>query len=195
MRVAFIVLVLLQASVVRSQDRIKIISDAFGGAPRLQQDWGYAALIEVAGGRILFDTGNDAQKFERNVRALRIDLAHLDFVVISHRHGDHTAGLRYLRRRNRRVRIYAPQDEHFGGPTPAAFFRLELSLPANMRYFDGNPPAVVPHASAWDDIPFVQVSATTEVLPGVRLIPAVSETPGLEIYVSSHLRSIHPLVR
>lgn len=180
MRVAFVVAFLLvHACTATAADRITIITDAFGKVPRLQHDWGYAALIEVAGKRILFDTGNDARKFERNVRALGIDLGRLDFVVVSHRHGDHTAGLRYLRRRNPAVAIYVPADEHFGGPTPAAFFRPETSLPAHMRYFGGDPPAVVPHGSAWDGISFEHVNAATEVLPGFRLIPAVSETPGM----------------
>ena len=173
-----VALVLVQGHVALAQNRITVITDAFGRTPRLEHDWGYAALVEVAGRRILFDTGNDARKFERNVRALRIDLRRLDFVVISHRHGDHTAGLRYLRRVNPRVRIYVPQDEHFGGPTPQSFFRPEPSLPSDMRYFGGEPPPVVPHGSAWGDLGFVQIDRTTEVLPGIRLVPAVSDVAG-----------------
>ena len=179
MRAFVLGLLLVQACTAAAADRITIITDAFGKAPRLEQDWGYAALIEIGGKRILFDAGNDARKFERNVRALKIDLRRLDFVVVSHRHGDHTAGLRYLRRRNPAVGIYVPDDEHFGGPTPAAFFRPEPSLPAHMRYFNGDPPAVVPHGSAWDGISFIRVNAPTELFPGFRLIPAVSESPGM----------------
>ena len=179
MRASFVIaLLLFQAATAVAQNRITVITDAFGRIPRLEHDWGYAALVEVAGRRILFDTGNDARKFERNVRALRIDLRRLDLVVISHRHGDHTAGLRYLRRINPHVRIYVPQDEHFGGPTPQAFFRPEPSLSPEMRYFGGQPPSVVPHGSAWGDIPFVQIDRPTEVLPGVRVVPAVSDIAG-----------------
>ena len=179
MRASFVMaLLLFHTAVALAQNRITVITDAFGRIPRLEHDWGYAALVEVAGRRILFDTGNDARKFERNVRALGIDLRRLDFVVISHRHGDHTAGLRYLRRVNPHVRIYVPQDEHFGGPTPQAFFRPEPSLPPEMRYFGGEPPPVVPHGSAWGDIPFIQIERPTEVLPGVRVVPAVSDIAG-----------------
>jgi 7,8-dihydropterin-6-yl-methyl-4-(beta-D-ribofuranosyl)aminobenzene 5'-phosphate synthase len=172
-------LLLLTANASHAADRITILTDAFGGAGKLQQDWGYSALVEVGGKRILFDTGNDAEKFASNVRALRVDLRRLDFVVISHRHGDHTAGLKVLRRQNPRVPIYAPHDEHFGGPTPAAFFRPDPSLPKQMRYFDGTPPKVVPHGSAWGDIEFTQVQSTMQLAPGVRLIAAVSEAPGM----------------
>jgi 7,8-dihydropterin-6-yl-methyl-4-(beta-D-ribofuranosyl)aminobenzene 5'-phosphate synthase len=80
--------------------RITILYDAFGGAPGLTQDWGFAALVEYQGHRILFDTGDNAAIFEHNVRALHVDLRHLDFAVISHRHGDHIAGLSYLLRVN-----------------------------------------------------------------------------------------------
>lgn len=163
----------------RGADGITILTDAFGRDGAIARDWGYSALVEIGGRRILFDAGNDAALFERNVRALKIDLSRLDAVVISHRHGDHTAGLRLVRAMNPGVRIYAAADEHFGGPTPAVFFRPETTLPPEMRYFGGNPPAPVPHGSAWGDLPFVQVSTMTEILPGVRLVPAVSEAPGM----------------
>jgi metal-dependent hydrolase (beta-lactamase superfamily II) len=57
---------------------------------------GFAALIEYDGRRILFDTGNNARIFEHNVKALGVDLRKIDFVVISHRHADHTSGITYL---------------------------------------------------------------------------------------------------
>lgn len=179
MKTIGVALLFFQVFTAHAGDRLTVLTDAFGRDARLDQDWGYAALIEIGGKRILFDTGNDAAMFERNVRRLGIDLRRLDFVVISHRHGDHTAGLHYLRRVNPKVRIYAPRDEHFGGPTPAAFFRPDPSLPRHMRYFRGEPPQVVPHGTAWGNLSFIQVEATTEVTPGVRLVPAVSEAPGM----------------
>jgi 7,8-dihydropterin-6-yl-methyl-4-(beta-D-ribofuranosyl)aminobenzene 5'-phosphate synthase len=179
MRIGLLLALLLQALTAAAADRITVITDAFGRNPRMKQDWGYAALVEIGGRRILFDTGNNARMFEQNVRSLGIDLRRLDFVVISHRHGDHTAGLRFLRKMNPKVTIYVPPDEHFGGPTPAAFLKPEPSLPAEQRYFNGAPPANVPHGSAWGDIVFTTVPATRELAPGVRLIRAVSEKPGM----------------
>jgi 7,8-dihydropterin-6-yl-methyl-4-(beta-D-ribofuranosyl)aminobenzene 5'-phosphate synthase len=79
-----------------SPNRVTILYDAFGGRAGLTRDWGFAALVEYNGKRILFDTGNNADVFANNVRTLGIDLRTIDFVVISHRHGDHTAGLNYL---------------------------------------------------------------------------------------------------
>ena len=158
-------------------NRITILVDAFGTPSSLKQDWGYAALVEYNGKRILFDTGNNTEGFAHNARVLGIDLTLLDAVVISHRHGDHTDGLRHLLEVNPRVRIYAPNDEYFGGPTPAVFFRRPVpSLPAEQRYFGGKVPAEVPHGSPWRQANLVRLDSTTEIAPGIRLVQNVSQT-------------------
>jgi 7,8-dihydropterin-6-yl-methyl-4-(beta-D-ribofuranosyl)aminobenzene 5'-phosphate synthase len=83
------------------------VYDAFGKDSAMQKDWGYAALVEYGGKRILFDTGNNPDVLEQNSKAKHIDLSKLDFVVMSHRHGDHMGGLSYLLRVNPKVKIYA----------------------------------------------------------------------------------------
>lgn len=51
-----------------------------------------ALLVEHGGARVLFDAGySDA--FARNAEAMGEDLAHLDWVALSHGHLDHTWGL------------------------------------------------------------------------------------------------------
>src|SRR5215831_9072724 len=104
----------------QAQNRVTILYDAFGKPSSLQKDWGFAALIEYGGKRILFDTGNNADTFAHNVKALHINLKRLDFVVISHRHGDHTSGLNYLLRVNPGVKIYVPRETYgvFGSSLP-----------------------------------------------------------------------------
>ncbi len=160
--------------------RVTILYDAFGGAPGLTADWGFAALIEYGGRLILFDAGDDAGIFARNVRALHVDLRRLDFAVISHRHGDHIAGLNYLLRVNPRVRIYAPRENFgvFGSSLPSSFYRADTALPSAMRYFKGAPPAELRFGAAWPDAHFILVDTLTEVAPGIHLIATVSRTPG-----------------
>jgi 7,8-dihydropterin-6-yl-methyl-4-(beta-D-ribofuranosyl)aminobenzene 5'-phosphate synthase len=60
-------------------------------------EWGFAALVEADGRRILFDTGRYPDTVLRNARDLGIDLSDVRDVVLSHNHGDHTGGLIPLR--------------------------------------------------------------------------------------------------
>src|SRR6516225_7662394 len=93
---AVIILLLTGIAAAETPNRVTILYDSFGKNPSLTTDWGFAALVEYGGKRILFDTGNNAKIFEHNVKALGVDLQNLDFVVMSHRHGDHMGGLAYL---------------------------------------------------------------------------------------------------
>src|SRR5881296_3535342 len=49
-----------QATPTPLPNRVTILYDAFGGRAGLTRDWGFAALVEYNGKRILFDTGNNA---------------------------------------------------------------------------------------------------------------------------------------
>ena len=64
------------------ENRITILYDAFGKDASMRKDWGFSALVEIAGKRILFDTGDDRDIFAANVKAKNVDLTKLDFVVI-----------------------------------------------------------------------------------------------------------------
>ena len=106
-----------------SAQRVTILYDAFGNRAGLTRDWGFAALVEYGGRRILFDTGDNADIFAANIRSLGIDLSQLDFAVISHRHGDHIAGIQYLLSVNPGITIYAPSERFgvFGSSLPGTF--------------------------------------------------------------------------
>src|SRR5438270_7625757 len=163
-----------------SQSQITILYDAFGTDAAMKKDWGFSALVEVAGKRILFDTGNDQDIFAANVKAKNIDLTNLDFVVLSHRHSDHMAGLSYVLSVNPNVKIYAPKEGFgiYGSSLPSSFYRKQESLPPDMRYYDGKPPEVVKFGTAWQNANFEPIDKTTEVAPGITLIALVSDAPG-----------------
>ena len=164
----------------QSGNRVTIIYDAFGKAPAMTKAWGFSALVEYGGKRILFDTGGNAEIFEHNVKALGVDLTKLDFVVLSHRHGDHISGLNYLLRINPAVKIYTPAEPWgpFGWRVPNTLYRKDESLPANMRYFDGSPPDTLSAGTPWPQANFVRVDATTEIAPGIFLVPTISQVTG-----------------
>jgi 7,8-dihydropterin-6-yl-methyl-4-(beta-D-ribofuranosyl)aminobenzene 5'-phosphate synthase len=162
------------------KSQITILYDAFGTDAEMKKDWGFSALVEVAGKRILFDTGNDRDIFAANVKAKGVDLTNLDFVVLSHRHSDHMAGLSYVLSVNPKVKIYAPREGFgiYGSSLPSSFYRKDESLPAHMRYYDGKPPEVMKFGTAWQDANFELIDKTTEIAPGITLIALVSEAPG-----------------
>src|SRR6266581_4979707 len=163
-----------------SKSQITILYDAFGTDPSMTKDWGFSALVEVAGKRILFDTGNDADIFAANVKAKGIDLTSIDFVVLSHRHSDHMAGLNHVLSVNPTVKIYAPREGFgiFGSSLPSSFYRKDESLPPEMRYYGGAPPQVMKFGAAWHGANFELIDKTTEIAPGITLIALVSDAPG-----------------
>ncbi len=152
--------------------KITVLYDAFGKTTDMKKDWGFSAFIEYGGKRVLFDTGNNAAIFAHNVNVKGIDLTKLDFVIVSHRHGDHTSGLNHLVQVNPNVTIYAPKENFgvFGAALPGAFYRRNESLSPEMRYFDGNAPEALEFGSAWPEGKFTLVSETREIAPGFHLI-------------------------
>jgi 7,8-dihydropterin-6-yl-methyl-4-(beta-D-ribofuranosyl)aminobenzene 5'-phosphate synthase len=179
---ALLVIVLLLAGRAAAQtpNRVTILYDSFGKPSSLTMDWGFAALVEYGGKRILFDTGNNARIFEHNVNALGINLKKIDFVVISHRHADHTSGLSYLLKINPKVKIYVPDETWglFARGINSDSYRKDPSLPADMRYFGGLPPKIVEGGTPWPGANFIPVNQRTEVAPGMFILAGVSTSPG-----------------
>jgi len=91
-----------------TENRITILHDAFGQPSVLSKEWGFAALIECNGQRLLFNTGNSARTFAENTAAMGVDRRQLDCAVISHQHSDHTSGLKYLLQVHPDIAIYTP---------------------------------------------------------------------------------------
>jgi 7,8-dihydropterin-6-yl-methyl-4-(beta-D-ribofuranosyl)aminobenzene 5'-phosphate synthase len=163
-----------------NSNSITNLYDAFGApSSTLVKDWGYAALVEYAGRRVLFDTGNHAEIFERNIKALQVDLTRLDAVVISHRHGDHTSGLTYLLKVNPGVTIYVPQEgAYFKGPLPRDFLERQPGLPRSLQYFEGAEPREWSSGSPWENANFKIVSGMVEIFPGFHVLSVQSDKPG-----------------
>jgi 7,8-dihydropterin-6-yl-methyl-4-(beta-D-ribofuranosyl)aminobenzene 5'-phosphate synthase len=177
-------LVLVSGAVAQdSPARVTIIYDAFGKSSALKRGWGYSALVEYGGRRILFDTGGDLHDFTYNANALGVDLSRLDFVVLTHRHGDHTSGLHQVLKVNPDVRIYTPAEAaYFDTPTPPAVANLIKrrvdSAPEDMHYYDGKFPDRLASGSPWPTAKFTQIRTSTEVVPGFWLFSVQSDTPG-----------------
>jgi 7,8-dihydropterin-6-yl-methyl-4-(beta-D-ribofuranosyl)aminobenzene 5'-phosphate synthase len=175
---------IFQLATAKDQDlsggKVTIIYDAFGKPSDLERGWGYSALVEYGGKRILFDTGGQYEAFKDNINKLKIDLTKLDFVVLSHRHGDHTSGLAYVLEKNPNVVIYAPTETgSFGTPfsAPQALQRKVELLPDDLQYFDGKL-GKAEVDSPWKNANIKRITDTTEVAPNISLIRTVSDVKG-----------------
>jgi 7,8-dihydropterin-6-yl-methyl-4-(beta-D-ribofuranosyl)aminobenzene 5'-phosphate synthase len=160
--------------------RVTILYDAFGKDSDVRKDWGFSALVEIGGKRILFDTGNNAEIFVANAKAKGVDFSTLDFVVQSHRHADHLAGLSEVLKVNPKVKIYGPKEGFgvYGSSLPSSFYRKNEQLPPEQRYYDGKPPETLQFGTAWRDANIEVIDKTTEIAPGIWLIALVSDLPG-----------------
>ena len=79
--------------------KVTVLSTMLAGNPTTGiGEWGFSALVEADGHRLLVDTGARADTVLRNAAELGIDLSTVTDVVITHNHSDHTGGLIVLRR-------------------------------------------------------------------------------------------------
>jgi 7,8-dihydropterin-6-yl-methyl-4-(beta-D-ribofuranosyl)aminobenzene 5'-phosphate synthase len=75
-----------------------LVTNVAGNPHEGDGEWGYSALVEADGHKILYDTGASPDLALRNAKALHIDLSDVEDVVLSHNHWDHVGGLLTLRR-------------------------------------------------------------------------------------------------
>jgi len=88
--------------------KLTIIYDNTSLQDDLRADWGFAALIEAHGKRLLFDTGGNGEILLYNIKNLHIDPKSISDVFISHYHFDHIGGLSHFLNENNDVILHAP---------------------------------------------------------------------------------------
>jgi len=167
------------------QNTILNMYDAFGYQKKgTVLDWGFSALIHYNGKTILFDTGNNADKFEHNVKALGVDLNQVDIAVLSHRHFDHISGFDYMLKVKPTVKAYLPADSALGAPIRFAFSHDTkeslAGVPPEQLYFNGTinskddfKPGDRFHGANQEFVP-----TSREIAPGIYLIATRSAMQG-----------------
>jgi 7,8-dihydropterin-6-yl-methyl-4-(beta-D-ribofuranosyl)aminobenzene 5'-phosphate synthase len=161
--------------------------DAFGAERSgLTQDFGFSCIVRYRGKTILFDAGTDSETFQRNLKMLKVDAKKIDIAVLSHGHYDHMGGFDYLLSVNPKVKIYLPNDFFsLGAPVKFPFRETEPDaakmLPRDEQYFRGERVVegmlTVP-TGRFSEANVEYLTEAKEILPGVTLIPTVSELMG-----------------
>ena len=105
--------------------KVTVLSTMLGGDPNGGiGEWGFAALVEVDGRRLLVDTGARPETVLKNAAELKVDLSDVTDVVLTHNHLDHTGGLVTLRQELSKKNPRALSRAHVGAgifsPRPAA---------------------------------------------------------------------------
>lgn len=111
--------------------RITIAYDS-EGLPGFQTGWGFSALVERGGARVLFDCGWDGRTLRSNLDRLGVHLADIGTVVISHSHWDHASGITEV--------LSDRRPEPVVVVVPSSFsqnLRREISRRAEVRVADG----------------------------------------------------------
>ena len=121
-------------------------------------EWGFAAMVEADGHRILFDAGTRPDTVIENAKALRVDLA-VNEMLLSHFHGDHNGGLLTLRK------SVAPS-------LGTCYVGEGIFLPRRASQFDErerNDTLLLKPAYEASGGKFVSVDKPTEIHPGIWL--------------------------
>lgn len=90
--------------------KIQIVYDNESIHPMLKPDWGFAAVVDYRGKRILFDTGGNGSILLHNLLAMKIDPQTIDEIVISHPDFDHIGGLSHILNENERAKVHLPNS-------------------------------------------------------------------------------------
>jgi 7,8-dihydropterin-6-yl-methyl-4-(beta-D-ribofuranosyl)aminobenzene 5'-phosphate synthase len=149
-------------------------------------EWGFSALVESDGHKILFDTGAHPNTVLENAKELKIDLSDVQDVILSHFHDDHTTGLMTLRRE------YAKKN-----PTALSRVHVAKGIFLERRYKEGNFPAAIGDTNPMIAVKkefeasggkFVEHDKVDEIFPGIwltgpvpRVFPEKNYAAGIEV--------------
>lgn len=131
-------------------------------------EWGYAAMVEADGHRILFDTGAREETVWTNAKELNVDLSDVEDVILSHNHSDHTNGLLTLRKKLMRTNRKALTRAYVGEG-------IFWSRPSKRGGENNDMIALKPRYEALGG-KFIEYKNATEIYPGIWLTGFVPRT-------------------
>lgn len=131
-------------------------------------EWGFAAVVEADGRRILFDTGARPETVWKNTQEMKIDLSSITDVILSHNHKDHTGGLPLLRREASRNNAKALSRAHVG---KGVFLSRQLDNGTETNYL-----RTIREQYEKTGGTFIEYDGAKEIFPGIWLTGPVKRT-------------------
>ncbi|MBT2335264.1 MBL fold metallo-hydrolase [Variovorax paradoxus] len=141
-------------------------------------------LINTGSKLVLVDTGAGALfgatlgNLRANLQAAGYKPEQVDDVLITHMHGDHVGGLMAD------GKLVFPNATVHAGQEDADFWldkaNLEKASPEMKGFFQGAMASINPYVEAGK---FKPLKGSTELLPGIKAMPAHGHTPGHNVYV------------
>jgi 7,8-dihydropterin-6-yl-methyl-4-(beta-D-ribofuranosyl)aminobenzene 5'-phosphate synthase len=128
---------------------IRVIFDNTSAREDLRRSWGFSAVVDFGGHRVLFDAGSDPILLLQHLEKMQIDPKSIEHAVISHQHGDHLRGVYWVFEKNPKMKV------HFLDCFPEEAFRRAAAV--NMK----------PH----------RVTEPFEVVPGIYSTGIVQGQP------------------
>ena len=90
--------------------RLQVLVDNSSCDGNLRSEHGLSILIANGSSNVLFDTGQSAETFLHNAKALGVDLTSINAAVVSHGHYDHTGALHAVAQAAPGLAVYAHPD-------------------------------------------------------------------------------------
>ena len=85
---------------------IRIVFDNTSAREDLRRSWGFSAVVDFGGHRVLFDAGSDPILLLEHLERIQIDPKTIDQAVISHQHGDHLRGVYWVFEKNPQLKVH-----------------------------------------------------------------------------------------
>lgn len=119
----------------------------------LVAEHGLSFFIQHPDANILFDTGQTAG-FAINAKAMGIDIAAIDYLIISHGHYDHIGGLSYFIENNEKAKIIVKDETLWPKFKNDKYIGISKSINLNNNRFQ-------------------KISQVTEIVEGVFIMPNI----------------------
>lgn len=140
--------------------KVTVLSTMLVGDTTGLGEWGFSALVEADGHRLLVDTGGHPETVLQNARDLKIDLSNVPEVILTHNHWDHVRGLLTLRQEMMKKNPAALSTVHvargifYSRPSPSGEHNPMIALKNGYESTGGK---------------FVEHSEAAELFPGAWL--------------------------